>query len=165
MNTTATIKTSTSVTAVLQGDSPIFGGALSFNSGNIATESIFESQVISKRILYSDLAVDGTNREYNIIYTNNTLDVPTNTNIAGALVDIQNSIKIIYARSNAEIAVTGGTPLPSLIPANAEVLLRGNFTLDPPVADYGDLVINLSWTQAALNAIGASNFYCDLIIG
>lgn len=161
MNTTATIKTSTSVTAVLQGDSPIFGGALSFTSQNVKDQNITGSHVFSKRLTYSDLTVAGSARTF-IIYFE---DISNQLNLAGVPAFIGNDLKTVYVKSNTAMAVTGSTPVPPVVAANTEVLINGEIELSPLLTEYGEHVIKMEWTQSALDSTGASNFYCDLIIG
>ena len=165
MTTTATIESAVKLAVLFKGSSPISGGALSLNTDSVATTTFATRKIRSHRLTYSDLVVSSTNRIYRVIYKFDVSeDATTEYNIAGEFIDLNSIQKMVYIHSNVALATSGGVPVPTVIPANGEVFLRGSFDCDPGPVDNGDLILQLLWTQAALDAAGTSNFVCDLII-
>ena len=164
MTTTSQIDSAVRVIAFFAGAAPINAGGISFPTENAARRTIAGGAVRAHRILYADLTVSSTNRIYLVPFTNGALDDAKALNLQGELVDLSNDLSVAYIRTNTAVTITGGTPLPASLPANGEAYIAGAFTLDPAVVDAGDLILGLSWTQAALDAVGTGNFYCDLIL-
>ena len=161
MTTTSQIKHEVRLAVEFKGAAPIDGGTLSFASENVEADTISGGGIISKRITYSDLVVDSTNRIFQITYTD---DNTNSHNLLDQYFDLLNSMSFAYVKTNTAVAITGSVPFPAALPADGQALITGAFTLSPAMVDPGDIIITLTWTQAALNAIGTSNFYCDLIL-
>jgi len=164
MTTTSQIKSSVRLAVEFKGAAPIDGGMISFASEDTGSTTVAGGAIISKRITYSDLVVDSTNRIFEITFTDGDLTDANSNNLLDRYFDLQNSMSFAYVKTNTAVAITGSIPFPSALPANGQALIDGAFTLSPAVADNGDIIVTLTWTQSALNAIGTSNFYCDLIL-
>ena len=164
MTTTAQIKHEVRLAVEFKGAAPIDGGMISLTSENVDADTIANGYIISKRITYSDLVVSSTNRVFEILFTDGALTDANSNNLLDRYFDIETAMNFAYVKTNTAVGITGVVPFPSALAAGGQALITGAFNTSFALSTNGDVVITLTWTQAALNAIGTGNFYCDLIL-
>ena len=164
MNTDAILKSSVRLSVAFEGQPPIDSSAIILTSEQNAQITNTSGQIFAKRIVYSDLETSGSNRVFQIIYGAGTFSETLGVqNLVGEYFDIENGLSFVYLKTNAAATSSGSIPVPATISAGTEFLRRGTIVPDPEF--FGsDTVINITWTQAAIEAVGTGNFYCDLIL-
>jgi hypothetical protein len=166
MRTSAHIDINLALNVVLEGLRPTNQGMVSFPAEvnrrlNIQSGDITAPQIRAHRLLYADLTISGSNASYQVTLNSTT---PDGINPVGDKV-FNSSGTFAYINSNVSSVLTGCLPMTGNLSANTQYLIAGpyEFRGTSPVND-GDIIARLVWTTAAINALGQSNFFCDLIL-
>ena len=164
MNTTASITSDVKLSVQFAGEPPIDSGFITFPAECSARTTTGVTSTLAKRLAYSDLTELGTNRIFTIDI--GAVITEAQKNLLGEQMSPSaTQSTLVYIRSNVASTNGGKLAIPSAMPANSEVMLRGVFNYTGGVDPDGETIHTFTWTQAALNAIGTGNFYCDLILG
>ena len=164
MDTQTTIETDLKISVHYGGVTPIGGGRMSFSPNHLSRIAPTNDNTFVRRILFADLVTDGVNKKFKMLYQaagmTNHAGV-TLTNPAGETIMFSDSGRFLYIKSNATILVTMDA-YGQTIDGNGTLLLDSGFIINQPLA--GAPTMTLTWSTAAITAVGTGNFYCDLIL-
>ncbi len=169
MSTAHSIDVNLQVNAMATGVSPIDGGRISFPL-NISGPIEQGADMICKRITYADLAVSGSNRIFRInVGPLGTLRYgiggPTVKNLVAQNVTYPEVMKLVCIKTSAVgIITTEYAGMPTICASGDGVILISGQMPGPGDSPETTSIFSITWSQAAIDALGSANFFCDLIL-